>query len=149
MRAPGVGEDRTTDTWSVKVPPLGVYVTGRVLMTNPLAVTVASLQSKPTFVATAVTTVPLFWMTTGLVQTGVWSDGVEPSSVQRMSAPTVDVRMLTRTDPSNDPLLGEMVGAAALTRNALEVATSLSSRFGLLARALTTTFDVFSTIKPV
>jgi hypothetical protein len=53
-----------------------------------------------------------------------------------MSAPAVDVEIVTDTGPSKDPLLGRMVGTAALTMNVLDVVTSLSSRLGVLATAL-------------
>ena len=45
-----------------------------------------SLQARPGPVATALTTVPVVWTTTGLVQTGVCGVGAVPSRVQRMAA---------------------------------------------------------------
>ena len=71
---------------------------------------------------------------------GVWSVGVLPSKVQRICAPGVDVVKTTGTDPSYAPLLGEMVGAAALTSNVPEETRSLISRLAFVAIAFITIF---------
>ena len=126
----------TTGTWSVNVPPLGVNVTGIVLMTNPPGMVVGSLHVRPSLVATALTTVPVFSMTRGIVHTGVWSVGTLPSKVQRMSAPAVDVEIVTDTGPSKDPLLGIRIGTAALMIYKFEFAIALVSNFGCVAIAL-------------
>ena len=130
----------TTETWSVYVPPLGVNITGIVLTTNPPAIVVGSLHVRPSLVATALTTVPEFSMTKGIVQTGVWSVGVLPSSVQRMSAPAVEVETATDTGPSKEPPLGRMVGAAAFMTNKLDDETMLGSNLDLIAIAFTIIF---------
>ena len=59
-----------------------------------------------------------------------------------MSAPGVVVEKLTETEPSKEPLLGVMVGDAALTMNGVDATISLSSKFAFVATAFTTTFVV-------
>ena len=55
----------------------------------------------------------------------------------------------TGTDPSNAPLLGEMLGAAALTMKGFVVATSLLSKVGFEAIAFITTFVEVIDIGPL